>query len=315
MIQGWTAEEDGTAHLARHTLLDYLSQQHFRDYEPSLAPPQPFLSRLWDWLMCVQSDPVRKQLFSLIDRIVYYNQSQFHSLYRTAFSSRVRPWLFSEADTSIDDPNFDAVLEAAITRTWFCPVTDSMRINAFYHANRLPTAQYRPDWHSLSRFGDKDKLEQYLGPNKKYERLVLLEDFVGSGNQMSTAARFAGDLASRPPILLVPLLSCVDAAEIGDALALEFPHLVYAPLITFDQTSQVKPEAIAGEPEWQAETRALLLDLHPIVRADNMTLSAFGYRETGALVSMYSNTPNNSVPLLHYDSVTWKALLPRAARV
>ena len=240
MVQGWATEEGGTVHLARHTLLEYLSRHHFRDYEPSLAPPQPFLSRLWDWRTSVQDDATRRQLFGLIDRVVYYNQSQFHSLYRTAYSSRIRPWVLSQTGTSLDDPSLDEVLEESIGRTWFRPVTDSMRINAFYHANRLPSVQYRPDWNSLSKFGDKGKLEAYVGADKKYERLVLLEDFVGSGNQMSTAVRFAATLASQPAILLVPLLSCVDAAEVGDALALEFPQLVYAPLITFDRTCQVK---------------------------------------------------------------------------
>lgn len=314
MIQTWAGEEDGTVHLTRYALLEYLSERHFGDYEPCLAPPQPFLGRLWDWLMNTPDVATRKQLFALLDNLVYFNQGQFHSLYRTAYSSRVRPWLFSQTGLSFDAPEFESVYDRILARTWFCPITDSMRINAFYHANKLPSAKYRPDWHSLSQFGDAAKLSVYLSPTGRYDRLVLLEDFVGSGTQMNGAVRFAGALASTPPVLVVPLLSCVDAAAVGQALAVDFPHVAYSPVIEFDHTSQVKPNPEIDDLPWQASARELATRLHSQVAGVEVQLEAFGYRNTGAFMSMYSNTPNNSLPLLHHDSATWKPLLPRSIR-
>jgi len=40
----------------------------------------------------------------------------------------------------------------------------------------------------------------------------------------------------------------------------------------------------------------------------------FGFKGTGALVVMYSNCPNNSLPVLHNESEEWSALFPRIPR-
>lgn len=315
MIQSWAGEEDGNADLARYTLIEYLAKYHFDDYEPCLAPPQPFMARLWDWLTNVQDSATRRSLFALLDHLIYFNRNQFHTLYRTAFSSRIRPWLFDHTRQLVDAPGFEAAFDQVLARTWFCPVTDSMRINAFYHANRLSNVRYRPDWYSLAKFGDEQKLSAYLGPGGEYERLVLLEDFVGTGRQMRTAAEFAANLPSAPAVLLVPLLSLGDAAAVGEALALAFPRLSYAPVVVLDSTSQIRPTAAASDLPWQVSARELVEELHPRVKGERVSLMPFGYGDCGALASMYSNTPNNSLPLLHHDSLTWNALLPRTARV
>ena len=46
-------------------------------------------------------------------------------------------------------------------------------------------------------------------------------------------------------------------------------------------------------------------------------VSHFGYKKTGCSVVTYSNTPNNSLPLIHYISKAgeWSPLFPRSSRV
>ena len=45
--------------------------------------------------------------------------------------------------------------------------------------------------------------------------------------------------------------------------------------------------------------------------------TAFGFKETGASFVSYSNTPNNTLPLIHHRPTTggWHPLFPRSARV
>jgi hypothetical protein len=42
---------------------------------------------------------------------------------------------------------------------------------------------------------------------------------------------------------------------------------------------------------------------------------AFGFRDTGSLVVMFSNTPANTLPVIQHESATWTPLFPRTARV
>ena len=41
----------------------------------------------------------------------------------------------------------------------------------------------------------------------------------------------------------------------------------------------------------------------------------FGFKNTGALVVEYSNTPANTLPIIQHESNTWNALFPRSARI
>ena len=40
----------------------------------------------------------------------------------------------------------------------------------------------------------------------------------------------------------------------------------------------------------------------------------FGYKRTGGLVVMHSNTPDNSLPVIHHESDTWAPIFKRHSR-
>jgi hypothetical protein len=74
-----------------------------------------------------------------------------------------------------------------LKKTWFCPITDSFKINEFVHINNINNSiNYRPDWQSLVELGDTTKVANLILKNN-IERIVLLEDFIATGSQAMKA--------------------------------------------------------------------------------------------------------------------------------
>jgi len=219
---------------------------------------------------------------------------------------------------ALDDPNLEAALGAALQRTWFCPITDSMRINAFYHLNHISGRDYRPDWRSLAAFGDSKKLEAFLKGN--IDRIVLLEDFVGSGSQIAPAIQFLESLGHRLPTLLVPLIICPAGKVASTAWCKTNPSLTVSPIIELQAHEFLGANPVANEPPVFTALRQIVTDTYPQVLdgADpyvSKTYTAFGFRGTGSLVVLATNCPDNTLPLVHFKSGTWSPLFPRASRI
>ncbi len=96
---------------------------------------------------------------------------------------------------------------------WFCPITDSMRINSFLKVNQLigkshDTRLAIPP--QVWRFKPR-----YLSTSTptKYARIVLLEDFVGSGTQMESAVKHAAAISADIRVLACPLVTCPEGLQ------------------------------------------------------------------------------------------------------
>jgi hypothetical protein len=159
---------------------------------------------------------------------------------------------------------------------------------------------------------------------KPLSRIVLLEDFIGSGTQLMDAVPMIQQLtAANVPILLVPLLICPEGNRLAEDLANRFkPHLVYRPLIVLEATAFVHsspPMPPATEPTLHQQIRPLIISTYKDVIGDNSAAprpyTPFGFGSTGAVIVMYSNTPANTVSAIQHISNTWTPLFPRSARV
>ena len=104
---------------------------------------------------------------------------EIYELYRCAYQE-TKKWIMELA--SIDPFGTNGKINRELKKVWFCALTDSLRINSFLHVVGSKGKRYRPDWLSLSEFGNGQKIRTYIR-NEKIEYLVLLEDFVGSGKQ------------------------------------------------------------------------------------------------------------------------------------
>lgn len=313
-----------------HQQLTFYEKTHYSQYLPTIGSDQTdFEDRLHDWL----SNPgltrdQKKLLFRLAPRIIFLNREDFTKLHQSAVSGPITRWVIDDLSLAFGSPNFDARVHAELTNhTWFTSITDSMRIADFHHANGLGGIDFRPDWRSLAKFGDPAKIQSFMssGSTVPIKRIVILEDFVGSGAQMSASGgcvSFAAASFPSTPILLVPLVICPEGAQRASALASSFSNVRYEPMLQLRREDLVLGGSNA--PPSERDWAQLATATYPLVEGNQKSqprpyhpLGFPGHvgSPTGAVFVMYSNTPANTLPLIQHESNTWSPLFPRSARI
>jgi len=310
-----------------YSLLEFLNTNRFRQYVPCLGSQHSdFLTRLSTWLDNVQSSDDKRTLMEVVPELLFFGREEFTKLHQAALSGPVTRWIIDLLDLRFDDPNLQATLHKETHfHTWYCPVSDSMPIGDFYHVNNLGGIDHRPDFRSLHKFGDIGRVRDYMthhenarGEPSPLNRIVLLEDFVGGGTQLE-AVEFASGLSPDLPVLFVPMIICPRGVEKTRALMGRYGNLRYCPLIELSSDLFVNRNECLGNTALGQAIRQLAETTYTHVVGDNsskpLPYTLFGFRETGALVVMYSNTPANTLALVHHESNTWRALFPRSARI
>ena len=253
----------------------------------------------------------QKAMFRLLRHLFFVGREQFESLCRAAFNDPITRWVIDLEAFDIIALDMTTRLKTAMTQTWFCPITDSMQINAFLKLNSLGGHSHRPDWRSLEELGDPAKIREYV-TSENIRRLVLLEDFVGSGIQMTSSVSWAAETLPDTPILVIPLVCCPAGSDAGHSLAKRYPNLQFAPVLTLSSHLFLLREPQAEEPAEFERVRELSEQLAH--RFGRMFDLPFGFGDTGALVVLYSNCPDNTLPIIHDQGLEWEALFPRIAR-
>ena len=292
--------------------IQYLGRKIYNDYEP--AQFDIFEDRLDQWLHNVTSETDQQDLFRLLSHLFFVGRSEFEALCRAAHHGPVLRWLVEQLGVDISDPDAAITLATGIRETWFCPITDSMRINSYLKVNQLEGRSHQPDWRSLQKFGNPDKLRTFVAANA-IQRVVLLEDFVGSGTQMRSAVTFAAELDPNFQILACPLIICPDGDTAGVELGNRFPNVAFDPVLRIAPSMLIKPDAQPDEPPLYAAIRSLTQRVRDQLAAPGPDEESYhGYKQTGAVFAMYSNCPNNSLPILRDRTNEWSPLFPRIKR-
>ena len=316
LLQEWALRDSGTADLSVDpNAIQYLARTLFEDYEPSQFVP--FDERLDRWLHNVTDDHDQQTLFHLLAYLFFLGRSEFESLCRAAYNGPVHRWLVELLKIDIADPTAANRLDTAVGETWFCPITDSLRINSFLKVNKLTGKSHRPDWRSLTAFGDPRKILQYTAANR-IRRVVLLEDFVGTGTQMRSAVEFAAALSNNLAILTLPLVSCPDADDVGHRLEATHPNVSYTSVITIGPELLIKADAQPGEPAVFSRVRDLISRVKTRLNnpaRDPESQRYHGYKGTGAVFATHSNCPDNSLPIISDKTANWDPLFPRIERM
>ena len=324
--------------------LDWFGSTEWARYLPAHDPKHSgnYLFRLAQWLGNVSSDDDRKLLLEFALRVGFLSHADLCSLYHTAVSGPIRRWIVELERLSLDDPDFATKLEQEVhQRTWYCPITDSMDINEFYHVNHIVGVRHRPSF-TLLRMLDKPlgetapsepssviaNIKKFVqdpsggGTAPSLKRLVLLEDFVGSGVQASGALDWALKNLDMP-ILFIPLVIC--APGITKLSQLENnPRLRIQPMLKLDECDLLGPSRNGVEGIPNAELiEALAVNTFKLVAGEDHKddkvppHTPFGFHKTGSYFVSYSNAPNNTLPMIHHMPVTggWLPLFPRSARL
>lgn len=307
--------------------LEYLEKKLFKTYEPCLSPNPNFWTRIQGWIENANGNAVEEQkLFHSIKHIFYVGNLEFNELYRRAYSGPIARWLIDQEGISFTDENATNKLLSAVEKTWFCPITDSMIINRFYHINNIqaPGADLRTDWRSLLALGDEERIRKYITDNN-INYLVLLEDFVGGGSQMSDAVKFANRFSDIVSLLVIPLIICPKGIITCERLSTH-TNVNFEPVLTLSKETFISEQVQAEENIYITELRDLSYSTYSQV-SDNIELNAvntdgipikpyhpLGWDNTGGLVVMFSNTPDNTLPMFHFKSENWNPIFPRHSR-
>ncbi len=297
----------------------YLSEKLFEDYEPTKGACPDFLERLVTWLGNTNNEEDKKLLFQIIPYIFFVGREEFETLYRVAFNGPIARWFIEELAMPLNEREAGNVLKGVVDHTWFCPITDSLHISSFCHINRITGVTYRPDWFSLSKFGDTAQLEAFMR-EKNIQRIVLLEDFVGSGTQVSKVVKFVAEKFGNIRILYLPLIIAPKGHKTGIELETQYSNVSFSSVISLNEAAFVIEIPSPFEPVLFSKIREFCTRIYPRVSGatwphDGKPFGPFGYNGTGGLIVMYSNCPDNTLPIIHYESSTWKPLFPRSTRV
>jgi hypothetical protein len=320
-VRRWESELDADYDYAvARGQVEYFSENLFDEYKPTKAPGEKrFKDRLSDWLNNTNDETDQKVLFDLVAHIFFVGSREFDSLYQAAFDGPIARWLIDQLNIKIDVKSVRARLATAVRETWFCAITDSMQIAEFYHLNHIEGVDVRPVWRTLFELRSDDtrtKIDEYMLKHG-FKRIVLLEDFVGSGSQMAEAVKYAAELPTAPPILLCPMIICPKGAEEGRNLQQQFNQLSYEAVFEIPGSSCLSRQASADEDGFMTRLRETILRLQPQLTNPKCKSGAFGFRSTGALVVMHTNCPNNTLPIIHHasnDGSPWSPLFRRSER-
>lgn len=289
----------------------FLGQKLFDDYEPLQF--QSFDTQLLDWLNNVDEIEDKKTLFALLGDLFYIGRREYASLYRSAYNGAISSWIIDVCNLDLFANDIDNQIRDRMNQSWICPMTDSLRINAFLKTNDLVSQSVRPDWLSLLEFAEIGKLHSYIN-KKKIRNLIILEDFVGSGVQASDILKFIGKNFPELNVLFSPLVVCPRGDTKLNELTEKFSQVRYAPQLVLPEISVMSPEPKQGEPRSLAAARALFEKISKrFILPQYETM--YGFKSTGSQVVLYSNCPNNTLQIYHHKSDGWNPLFPRVRRV
>lgn len=296
--------------------ISQLEAELFNEYEPTRGLQPLFRDRLHRWIENVADPADQQALLRLVPHLFFIGPREFEVLYRTAFQTTCVTWLIDQLGLSLEDPLAAEKLRQASTECWFCPISDSMRINAFYHLNHLSGRDLRPDWRSLRAFGSEQKIIDHTA-KEGIKYVVLLEDFVGTGSQMRDAVEFAAAVFPTLPILVVPLVLCPVGEQTSMQISTRFPNIQITPVLRLHEVALIEPVPNTGESQVVSDVRRIALAMYGSLAVEDQksVYSAFGFNETGSLVVLYTNCPDNTLPLVHHQCPSWNALFPRASRL
>jgi hypothetical protein len=313
-----------------HERIEFLQRLHFDQYIPTLGSDHvtDFETRLEFWMDNLTGDADQQILFELVPALLFFGREEFHKLYQAALRGPITRWVIDQSRLSFGSTGFDDTLKDEIHQhTWFCSVSDSMQISDFCHANHLGGINYRPDLRTLNQFGDLSKIISFMRSRKDahgrvvpLRRIVILEDFIGSGTQLRDAAVLINDLLAHSiSVLLVPLIICPDGVKTAQSLFGRNSFFQSEPIIQLPDDVFINSRSTPTPGSLYEKIKLLVNASYAQVVGNNAArprpYDRFGFLDTGALVVLYSNTPANTLPIVQHGSNTWQALFPRSARV
>ena len=320
MVARWTQVEGATQHLsATRELVRFLTDELYDEYQPFSEKPL-FWERLARWLRNVKTDADQQRLFEFVPWLLFVGREEMATMYRAAFTGSITRWIIDEAGLDITDPGLSGHFVQELRRTWFGSLA-GMDIGSFMRINGIDEQSLRPDFRVLTFLGDPAKVQDYLAGNEHspegYRRIIVVEDFVGTGRQMTKAIPVLQGLKD-VPILLCPIIVAQEGFNVGTEIAKANKHIVLREHFRIPPTATIGEISSAdAEPEIFAAIRELITRSWPQLKNSKPYDKPFGFENSGSLLLTYLNCPNNVPPLIHRETPGddgWEPLFPRVVR-
>ena len=316
--------------------LSYHAKREWRSYLPATnsAFNSNYMERLASWVGNLADETDQQVFLEYALHISFFSHDDFVALYQTAFEREITRWVAEQIGVRLDSGGWtafrDVVDHQLRWQTWFCPITDSMDINEFYKVNHLIGPSHRPHFWTQEMLakttgsgvaGLGQRWTDYMAnpsqdPQRRLpslERLVLLEDIVGSGKQCLEAVQWAVSNLGKP-VLFVPLILCPNGRRrFHQEEVKSNGRLKVRPVIELRPGDLLGPERPKNA-GWAISERIEKLAERCKARA-TPDQDTFGFENTGCSLATYSNTPDNTLPIVHsVRPGNWDPLFPRVRR-
>lgn len=325
-------------------------------FRPFPNDPNPnFMERLRIWLAQFK-DEERCAAFLLASNTLFITRVQFEGLQRRLFRElrqlMLESWLVAHHHADFDYVKALSHIDEEMNRTVFIPNSDSTPLNSFIHVNRnyfhrhgkrrliaesvafwthassAASAAHDPSVaHIATTFHEKCvKSHPAL---KEKTRIVVLEDFSGSGSDLCKAVKKLQS-ANLPvtEVIVAPIVATTQAiANIEETcrIASSHTHTRFTVLSALQIPNRLRCVPKAQERSYLDDVvffpnlAAAVAELsntfyHSHAKALFDETKRHGFGRCGLALVFSSNTPDNSLPVIWVDTTTWSALFPRASR-
>lgn len=295
-----------------HRLLRFLGSNLYEEYQPFPEKAQ-FWDRLYLWLDQIPADTDRESdqqaLFNFVPWLLFVGEAEMISMYRAAFTGPVCQWLIEVAKVKLNSVNLTNEIALARQDTWFGSLA-GFDINTFCRVNHIFGQSFRPEFRFVTKFCSVPKLRKWLRA-EGYKRIVVVEDMIGSGEQLEQAIESLIALKTFK-ILIVPLFIAPDGWRVAQEIEAKYKHIRFSPLF-------VLPDPCLVYRDQASNTSDELRNLSELITRRDA--GRFGYAggpsggTYGTLVLSNLNCPDNVPPLVwQRTALRPNPLFPRASR-
>jgi hypothetical protein len=324
LVDHWTRGAGSDLGLRKlRDLIRFHDDELYSQYEPFIDKC-PFWERLSAWVNNVSHKADQQALFRLVPWLLFVGKSELNTMYESAFRGTITRWLIDSAGLDIADLALASQLADEVRHTWFGSLA-GMDLGSFMRINGIEEQSLRPDFRVLSKLGDNERISEYVSGGRgnsdtNYRRVVVVEDFVGTGTQMKDAAKSLGHLKDTP-VLICPMISADEGCQAGKSLKKPYPHIDFEEYYRISSSARLSRSTDGGHVHDDSLAVCKVIDStwERLKRPERYD-KPYGFGDMGVLVLTYLNCPNNVPPILHRDVDNgasgghWIPLFPRAIR-
>lgn len=324
LVRNWTRATRAPERQSEMQRIDRLAQTLVHSLFSSYLPNRgsEIENILQHWLASASDDDDRRVMYESLTHLFFVGEAEYAELCRIAYRKAVPTWLIEKSGVHFDSPAFVGTLNDLLKKTFFVAFSDSAEINKFITINGISQSN-RPELKSLDELGALPNLAREINQDPTIHSVVIIEDFIGSGDQASEIIWRLSKSCPKRRFLFLPFVACPEGIQAAQARVSSGSNLdVQSIVILSELQNLVRPSTVANEDSHLQKLRDVAKRTWPLISAASHSTatsttepaSPFGHKECGALYVRYTNCPDNTLPLYHHQSTRWAPLFRRNAR-